>query len=321
VTSLLLLLACSSNTAESPTATPPSPPVDPTPAAAAEAPPEAEPAQAAEPEPTEAALETPPTDEPEAPAKATSMPAPAGHSEHAEQKAAAEEAPDAEPEPATDPTPATEEPAAEEPTATEEPPAPEPEPAGPVTYTLDTGSSRLVVLVYKDPDTMGAGLSHDHVIQARGWTGSVTWDEADTAACKVRFTVPVAKLDVDNPSLRKAYGLEGELSSGQRGDVKDNMLAKDQLNASKYPDISFQSTSCSGSGTKATVDGTLTIHGTGKAISVPMTVGVDGETFTASGSFKANHSDFGMAPFSAMFGQLKNRNQMTFKLKVQGTAK
>ena len=301
MTSLLLLLACSSS---APEATPPA--VTPPAETPAEVAPAAEPEVPAEVAPSDGAAEVvDPDPAPDAP--------PAGHSEHAEHKA---EAPQAE-EPTVTEEAATEAPSEPEPQATEEPP---PEPAGPVTYTLDAGRSRLVVLIDKDPDTMGAGLSHDHVVQAKGWRGTVTWDEADLAACRIQFSLPVAKLDPDSPSLRKAYGLEGELSSGQRQDVKDNMLAKDQLDAGRFPDITFQSTGCSGAADKPTVKGTLTIHGTGKAISVPMTVAVEGDTFSATGSFTAKHTDFGMEPFSAMFGQLKNKNALRFRIKVQGRA-
>lgn len=321
VTSLLLLLACSSNAPEVSDQSPVRPP-----AAAEPAEPEAPqdaPAEPGEVPATTAADEPdgPPADpEPQPAAEPAAepdpTPAPADHSEHQEQKEAADE-PAAE-EPATE-APAADEPAAGEPPA-EQPAAEEPQPTGPVAYTLEAGRSQLVVLVRKDTSTAGSGLSHDHVIMARGWRGTATWDPDDVSACDVRFTLPVSQLDVDSTRLRKLYGLEGELSDKQRADVKENMLAKDQLDAGRFPDISFRSTRCTGAADQPTVQGTLTIHGTGKAIAVPMTVAVEGDTFTAKGGFSARHSDFGMEPFSALFGQLKNQEALSFKLKVQGKA-
>ena len=181
--------------------------------------------------------------------------------------------------------------------------------------------SQLVVLVYKDPDTLGAGLSHDHVVRAKGWTGTVTWDLADAGACDVRFTVPVARLDVDLPRLRAQYGLEGELSESQREDVKKNLTAKSQLDAASHPEITFRSRRCSGTTGSVTVTGDLTLHGTSSTVSVPMKVEVDGEQFSASGSFQARHTDFGIEPFSAMLGQLKNKNEMSFRIQVSGTSR
>ena len=56
-----------------------------------------------------------------------------------------------------------------------------------------------------------------------------------------------------------------------RKDVKKHMLSDIQLNADKYPMITFQSTACS-SGTEVTLNGNFTMHGTTKAISIPVTV-------------------------------------------------
>ena len=51
-----------------------------------------------------------------------------------------------------------------------------------VEYTLDPSSSALYVQVHKDPATLAAGLSHDHVVTSTGWSGRVRWDPADVAA-------------------------------------------------------------------------------------------------------------------------------------------
>ena len=43
-----------------------------------------------------------------------------------------------------------------------------------------------------------------------------------------------------------------------RKDVKKHMLSDIQLNADKYPMITFQSTGCEGSGTEVTLNGNFT---------------------------------------------------------------
>ncbi|MCB9794119.1 MAG: YceI family protein [Alphaproteobacteria bacterium] len=204
-------------------------------------------------------------------------------------------------EPATEPTPPT-------------------QPAR-ATYTFDPSRSSLTVQVYKDPDTVGAALSHDHVIAARAWTGQATWDPSDLSACKVSFTVPVARLDVDPPKLRAAVGLEGELSEKQREEVKGNMLAKDQLWGDQHPNITFTSTGCAAKGEQVEVAGRLNIRGVDKDMRVTMTVSADGQSFTASGSFRAKATDFGFEPFTAGFGALKNKDAMRFAVSVTGSAR
>ena len=189
-----------------------------------------------------------------------------------------------------------------------------------VSWTLDPGKSTLVVQVFKDPNTVAAGMSHDHVIAATAWSGTVRWDGYDPSACAIELVLPVAKLDPDAPALRKRFDLEGELSDSQRASVKKNMLAKDQLDADRYPEISFKSTSCAAKGEAVEVRGTLNIHGQAKAVSASMQISVDGGSFRAKGSFKAKGTDFGIDPFTAMMGALKNQDQLRFTLDLRGSA-
>jgi hypothetical protein len=42
--------------------------------------------------------------------------------------------------------------------------------------------------------------------------------------------------------------------------------------------------------------------------------------FSATGSFRIKQSDFGIEPFSAMMGALKNRDEVKFSIKVEGRA-
>lgn len=198
------------------------------------------------------------------------------------------------------------------------PPAAAPPAPAPVVYKLEPGKSHVYVQVFKDPTTMAAGLSHDHVIAAKGWTGSFTWDPANPAACKADINVPVAQLDNDSPEMRKKVGYDTTLDDDGRADVKEHMLGDDQLNASKYPNITFKVTKCEGTGTAIKVTGDFSLHGVTKTITVPMTVNATPTNVTAKGSFKVKHTDYGMEPFSALLGQLKNNNEMTFFIDVIG---
>lgn len=183
------------------------------------------------------------------------------------------------------------------------------EPVGTWTYWLTPKSSRVRVVVLKDPDTIGASASHDHVVSASGWSGTATWNP-----CHVELRVPVKKFVVDHPSHREAAGLDGELSEGQRGDVKSNMLAKDQLDAASHPTITFVSTSC----TATSVTGDLTIHGVTKSVTTPWSTDIRAEAFSATGSLKAKQSDFGIEPFSAMMGALRNQDGLAFSFHLEG---
>lgn len=182
-------------------------------------------------------------------------------------------------------------------------------PAQAGTYTL---GGKLYIQVFKDPDTLGAGLSHDHVMVAQNWTGSATYDSADPSGCNISITVPVSNLDVDPDYMRQAVGYDTLLSEGQRDDVRTNMLAASQLNADAHPNISFQSTSC----TASSVSGNLTIRGSTQPVTMQATIEEDGSQFSLRGQLSIRATQFGFQPYSAMLGQLKNRDDMTLTVRV-----
>lgn len=194
-----------------------------------------------------------------------------------------------------------------------------PAPSGPVSYTLTPKGSSVYVQVYKDTTTAASGLSHDHVMSAAGWTGSATWDPANPGACRLDVSVPVDKLIVDAPKMRKAVGYDTELSDGDRDTVKKNMLSKEQLNGAKYSTVSFSAKSCAVSGDTVNVTGDFTLKGTTRTITVPMTLEADADGFSAKGSFKVKGSDYGLEPFSAMLGALKNQDTVKITVRVVGS--
>ena len=195
------------------------------------------------------------------------------------------------------------------------PPAP-----APVNYAISAAKGLTYIVVLKDPDTLAAGLSHDHAIVSTGHSGSFTWNAADPAACRLDVTVPVAKLQPDLPAARKAAGFEGDLSEGQREDVRKNMLDSDQLNGSAHPNITFKSKGCSGGDGAFEVSGDLSIRGKSKAVVLKGKLSADGSSFRISGKLPLKATEFGFEPYSAMFGQLKNRNDMTLVVDLQGNA-
>jgi polyisoprenoid-binding protein YceI len=190
----------------------------------------------------------------------------------------------------------------------------------PSTYTLNTADSTLYVKVYKDAEGMGAALAHNHAVAATGWTGTATWDPEDLSACKLSISLPVSGLDADPSSLRKiaGKGFESEIGDGMRGDIKKNMLSEEQLWESKHKTITFESTGCSPKGEFAKLSGKFTLRGVTKTISLPVSVKA-GETFTIKGNFNINATDFGFQPYSAMFGQIANENQMNVSLNLSGS--
>ena len=168
---------------------------------------------------------------------------------------------------------------------------------------------------------VGAAIAHDHAVHSNGWTGTATWDTADASKCNVSISLPVSTLIVDEPSIRANVGLPEGPDAGDRETITEHMLADNQLNAGKYTTITYQSTSCSGTSGAVTVKGNLTIVGKAAPISANLNITADESSFAASGSFSANHSAWGITPYSALFGAIGNAEQLKFGLNVNGAPK
>lgn len=191
--------------------------------------------------------------------------------------------------------------------------------AAPTAY--DMSGSLAYVQVFKDPDTIGADASHNHVIHTRDFTtAEVSWDPEDLNACSLNFALNVSSLVVDADTMRAKVGYEKEIAEGQRETVKKNMLSEKQLNVDAHPTMSFKSTSCeAGDGGKVKVNGDLTIRGVTKAVTVPMKVSFD-DGLRARGAVKIKATQFGFEPYKAMGGAVANQDTMQLVVDLKGTA-
>jgi len=179
-------------------------------------------------------------------------------------------------------------------------------------------NSSLFVKVFKDQDGYGAFLAHNHAVQAVGWSSHF---KAEAKTCELSISVPVKQLDVDPPALRKTLGadFDGVIAEADRKTIKDNMLASDQLNASKYSTIEFKSESCEISEDKSSIKGEFTLRGVTKSIEIPVSFSNENEIISLKGNFSIKSTDYGFEPYSAMFGQIANKAEMVieFHLKSQ----
>lgn len=188
--------------------------------------------------------------------------------------------------------------------------------AAPQAYTVDAGRSLLYINVYKDASTLAAGMSHDHAIRASGWVGRVWVDPDALGQCDVRISVPVSGLVIDEPWLRERSGLEGVLSESVRASVAKNMRSAAQLDAASYPTIQFTASSCS----PDEIAGELTIRSVTQHVTMPAEVVADGSTFSLDGQLTIRATSFGFEPFSAMMGALRNRDDMTLRVRLVSVA-
>ena len=190
--------------------------------------------------------------------------------------------------------------------------------AAPQDYAFLANQGLLYVKVYK-ADTIAAAAAHDHAIQAVGWSGKATWDIENISSCSVSITVPVNNLYVDKTETRRIAGLEGEVSDSQRKEIQGNMLGESQLNADKYPLITFKSTGCEQEGERIFLKGDFTLRGKTNSVKVPIDVSTE-DGLSLKGMFPIKATQYGFEPYSALFGAVANQDGMEihFNLEAKG---
>jgi polyisoprenoid-binding protein YceI len=166
----------------------------------------------------------------------------------------------------------------------------------PSSGTYEIGPSDASLTVRTTKAGLGARLAHDLTIEAKTWSGSITFDDADLAASSVEVTVAATSLAV----IDFSGGIK-PLSDGDRKEIARTINEK-ALQTNKYPDITFRSTAISGQADAFTVTGDLTITGTTRPASLAVTVGGGGLVTVRA---TLTQTQFGIKPYSAMLGTLK----------------
>lgn len=181
--------------------------------------------------------------------------------------------------------------------------------ADPKTHTVDATASEVVVLVYKAG--LASGLAHDHVIAAKDFTGTLTYDPKDPAATQISLTIQAASLVADLPALTKKHGLTSSPSESDRKSIEETLKGEDQLDVKKFPTISFKSKSAQVVEGVLHISGTFTLHGKSKTVTLPVTIASEKSgALRGKGTFTVRQSDFGYEPYSAFLGAVKVKDRV-----------
>ena len=195
------------------------------------------------------------------------------------------------------------------------------EPAETEFYDFDSESSLLYVQVFKDSSALASAFAHNHVMRADNFYGEVAYNEDDASLCEISFSLPVNDLRVDEGGMRSLVGYDDTITSDDRNTIRGHMLDSDQLDSSSHPTISFQSESCSGAGGKSgilTVEGGMTVRGRTANVTLPVQFEVNDGDFYAQASFDMNHAAFGMTPYTAFAGAVRNDDPLRFTFDLVG---
>jgi len=195
------------------------------------------------------------------------------------------------------------------------------EPAETLEYQFNESDSLLYVQVWKDPSASLSGFAHDHVVRADDWTGIIAYNADDISECEFDFSVPVAKLKVDEDAMRQHVGYDDTIKTSDRSQIREHMLADNQLNADGYSEITFSSTGCEKSGSDSlSITGEMFIAGTSRNISLDVDFSIRNGKAYVSGEYNFTHSDYNIEPYTAFFGQVRNGEDLRITFDMAGQA-
>ena len=189
-----------------------------------------------------------------------------------------------------------------------------------ITYFFDDAQSLLYVQVYKDPSAFGSGLAHDHVMRATNWAGEVTYNTDYIEDCDMSFSLPVNDLAVDENAMRELVGYGDTINQSDRSQIREHMLADNQLNATQHTSIWFESTSCEGADGNLVVTGDMFIAGTTTEMELDISISPTNDKFYMTGVIDFTHSDFNMTPYEAFFGAVRNAEPLKITFDMVGFA-
>lgn len=176
-----------------------------------------------------------------------------------------------------------------------------------VQYGIDARQSRLVVETRTDGVT--SIFAHDHRIEARGITGSMTFTPnfPDTAALEV-------KVRADSLRLTDA----GVADKNQR---KIEAWIRRALGTDRYGEILFRSTRISAEPLgdrlfEVQISGELLLHGRRKPVTVPAQVFLRADMVRAKGSLRLRQTDFGITPASLVDGTVTAQDEVTLTFDI-----
>lgn len=181
-------------------------------------------------------------------------------------------------------------------------------PAAATEYRVDHDRSELVVRVFKAG--VGSAFAHDHVVRAQRYSAKLSVDR-ELVAVSAEIVVDARALEVDTPELRAAYGLDRDVSAEDRRRIRETMLGPGQLDVARHPEIRFRTSEVDRHGEDGLrVAGDLTLHGRTQRVTFPVEVADRDGELRVRGSFRFRQSDFGIEPYSALLGAVRNQDEV-----------
>jgi polyisoprenoid-binding protein YceI len=174
-------------------------------------------------------------------------------------------------------------------------------------HQLGPESGRLTLRTYRSG--LAAQAGHDLTIDVTRWSGEL--DEPAEGAPGAPGALD-ATIDLNSLSIREGRGGVKPLSDRDRRDITGQ--ARKQLDTGHYPEASYAATGFTPDGAGGgAIDGTLTLHGQSRPLRLEVSKTGDGQ-YRATATVV--QSQFGIKPYSGMFGALKLRDDVDIEVTV-----
>lgn len=159
--------------------------------------------------------------------------------------------------------------------------------------------SRSSVTIHAFKEGFLSAFAHDHTVRSRVASGWI--DRSAAPGVELRF------------ETRALEVLDPELSEKKRASVRETMLGPQVLDAAKYPEIVFRSSSVAAHGeNRFTVEGELALHGTTKRIRLEVTTEHD----LFRGSVLLLQTDFGITPVRVAGGTVRVKDELRIEFEI-----
>jgi polyisoprenoid-binding protein YceI len=177
----------------------------------------------------------------------------------------------------------------------------------PTEWRIIPAESRLTVTVF--PAGLLASALHTHHFRPADWAGEISWDPARPGLVRIAVRVAADSLRDEQP----------ELSAKDVAKVERQARGPEILDAPRFPKILFEAGRLdraqippNGQGEfRATLAGTLTLHGQSRPVELPIQGRVAGARLEASGTVTFRQSDFGIKPYRTALGTVAVKDEVT----------
>ncbi len=211
---------------------------------------------------------------------------------------------------------------------------PETAASAPVPWELVRAESVFAVVTQKEG--FAARFAHNHLVVAREYTARLDLDPGDPAGASFELRTGTADLVVDDPAERSRWeervltlGLVNELGAPDDGDrrkIVETMLSSGQMDAERFPEIRARLLRVTPSpvtvgnvlfGYAAEVE--VTVHGQAVRREVAARFDLDGRELAIEAVGRFTFEEFGIKPYSAFLGSVKNKNEFFIYINLKAT--